>query len=86
MLYRNIYYTYEEWRTHTGAKASCWHCSDEKLLKGTGTVSFPTMTQDEMFEKIDDYIDRKAEHLRIQELNTRACIEFYENNPDTPKD
>jgi hypothetical protein len=86
MKYRDVEYNYQEWTTYRGEKASCWNCSDKSLLKNTDTVSFPTQTQDEMFKRIDDYIDNRSKHIELQELNNRACTEFYNNNPNLPKD
>jgi hypothetical protein len=86
MLYRDIEYTYKEWKTHNGTRASSFNCNDKELLKHVDTVSFGTRTQDEMFVKIDDYLDNSERHIMLRELNDRACTEFYKNNPNTPKD
>ena len=86
MIYRDTEYTYSEWTTYNGAKASGFKCNDKELLKHVNTVSFGTRTQDEMFEKINDYLDNSEHHIMLRELNDLACAEFYRNNPNTPKD
>ena len=86
MLYRDTEYTYIEWTTYNGKKASGFQCTDKELLKHVNVVSFGTRTQDEMFEKINDYLDNSERHIMLRELNDRACAEFYKNNPNTPKD
>jgi len=84
MIYRDVLYTFHEWKTWNGKKAEGWQCDDQELLKHVDTVSFGTSTQDEMFIKIDDYIDNRIRHIKLQELNDRACAEFY-NKPTNYK-
>jgi len=86
MLYRDIKYTYDEWTTYNGAKASGFKCEDKELLKHVNTVNFGTRTQDEMFEKINDYLDNSERHIKSKEFSERSCEEFFNNNPNTPKD
>ena len=86
MIYRDTEYTYSEWTTYNGKKASCFQCADKELLKHVNTVSFGTRTQDEMFEKINDYLDNSERHIMLRELNDRACADFYERYPNTSKD
>lgn len=86
MIYRDTEYTYSEWTTWNGQKASGYNCKDKKLLKHVNTVSFGTRTQDEMFVAIDDYLDNVERHIELKELNDRACADFYERYPNTSKD
>lgn len=86
MIYRDVLYTFHEWKTWNGKQAEGWKCDDKELLKHVNTASFGTRTQDEMFIRIDDYIDNKIRHIELKESNDRACTEFYKNNPNTPKD
>jgi hypothetical protein len=85
-IYRNVKFSYKEWETYTGAKATGYTCNDESLLKHVNTVSFGATTIQDMKSKIDDYLDNVERHIMLRELNDRACAEFYRNNPNTPKD
>jgi hypothetical protein len=78
MIYRDVLYTFHEWKTWNGKQAEGWKCDDKELLKYVDTSSFGTKTQDQMFERIDDYIDNKARHIKMKELNQKACAEFYD--------
>jgi hypothetical protein len=76
MKYRNIKYSYHEWKTWTGKLATGYHCEDKALLKGLNTVSFGTKTINEMQETIDDYIDNRQEHFDDQQQYDLAELEF----------
>ena len=74
--YRNIPFKYVEWTTWNGKTATGYHCEDKSLLEGLNTVSFGTKTIVEMQDLIDDYIDRRNDHLESQALENRAMDEF----------
>ncbi len=76
MNYRKIKYKYVTWTTWDGKFCSGYTCDDKKLLKGLDTVSFGAKTIVEMQDLIDDYIDRKSDHLKSQALYDRAMDEF----------
>jgi hypothetical protein len=77
ITYRDTPYTYQEWTTWNGKPAKGFNCNDETLLSCTNTVSFGTITEEEMHERIDDYIDNAEEHLKARETSHRAAEEFY---------
>ena len=76
MNYRKIKYKYVTWTTWNGKTCTGYHCADKKLLEGLNTVSFGTKTIVEMQDLIDDYIDRRNDHLESQALENRAMDEF----------
>ena len=78
MNYRNTDYSYHEWITFDGNKATGYHCEDKKLLEGLNTVSFGAQTRAEMHSKIDHYIDNRQENIEQQKQYDRAEAEYYE--------
>lgn len=77
MLYRDVKYEYEEWKTFDGKQASAFYCRDKKLLKEYQTVQFGAKTLDEMHEKIDHYLDNVEQERERRALNMKAAQEFY---------
>ena len=80
MNYRNIEYSYHEWITFDGNKATGYHCEDKELLKGINTTSFGAQTKAEMHTKIDHYIDNRQENIEQQKQYDRAEQEFMEKH------
>ena len=76
MNYRKVNFEYKEWKTWDGKFASGYTCSDQKLLKGLNTVSFGAKTIVEMQDMIDDYIDRRSDHLKFKAQYGKAMDEF----------
>ena len=74
--YRNIKYKYVTWTTWDGKICTGYHCEDKKLLEGLNTVSFGTKTIIEMQDLIDDYVDRRSDHLQKQQQYNLAEQEF----------
>ena len=74
--YRNIKYKYVTWTTWDGKFCTGYTCNDKKLLEGLNTVSFGAKTIVEMQDLIDDYIDRRSDHLYKQKLYNLAEQEF----------
>ncbi len=74
--YRKIKYKYVTWTTWDGKFCSGYTCDDKKLLKGLDTVSFGAKTINEMQDKIDDYVDRRSDHLQKQQQYNLAEQEF----------
>lgn len=79
IMYRDIEYTYKEWTTWDNKPASGFSCSDETLLDGIDLVSFSTMTEDQMWKRIDDHIDNKEHHLELQRLHNAGCQAYYDS-------
>ena len=65
IMYRDTEYTYKTWMTWDNKPASGFTCKDETLLEGIDLVSFSTMTEEQMWERIDDHIDNKEHHLAV---------------------
>ncbi len=76
MNYRKIKYKYVTWTTWDGKFCSGYTCDDKKLLEGLNTISFGAKTIIEMQDLIDDYIDRRSDHLRKQQQYNLAEQEF----------
>jgi len=74
--YRKIKYKYVTWTTWDGKFCTGYHCEDKKLLKDLNTTSFGAKTIIEMQDLIDDYIDRRSDHLHKQKLYNLAEQEF----------
>ena len=74
--YRKIKYKYVTWTTWDGKFCSGYTCDDKKLLKGLNTISFGAKTIIEMQDLIDDYIDRRSDHLQKQQQYNLAEQEF----------
>ena len=74
--YRNIKYKYVTWTTWDGKLCTGYHCEDKKLLEGLNTVSFGAKTINEMQDLIDDYVDRRNDHLQKQQQYNLAEQEF----------
>ncbi len=74
--YRKIKYKYVTWTTWDGKFCSGYTCDDKKLLKGLNTISFGAKTIVEMQDLIDDYIDRRSDHLQKQQQYNLAEQEF----------
>ena len=58
IMYRDTEYTYNEWTTWDNKPASGFTCDDKTLLEGINLASFSTMTEELMWERIDDHIDK----------------------------
>jgi hypothetical protein len=78
MEYRDIKYNYEEWITYSGETASCFSCSDKRLLKGLGMKYISDKTENQMKRSIDFYIDQRPTLLKAMELERKAGQEFYD--------
>jgi len=77
IMYRDTEYSYREWTTFSGKPAKGFNCNDENLLQHVNTVSFGTMTEDEMHERIDDYLDNVEHHKEMQRLHDAGCAAYY---------
>ena len=80
LVYRDVRFEYNEWRTWNNQLACGYSCSDEKLLEGLNTSYFSAISLDEMHAKIDNYIDNRVQNLELQEINNKAIQEFYNTN------
>ena len=40
-------------------------------------MSFGTITEDEMHERIDDYLDNVEHHKELQRLHDAGCAAYY---------
>ena len=74
--YRNIPYDYNEWTTHTGKSASGYSCEafGEYPYYITRLTS---QTEEQMKERIDDFLDHKFEYEARRELSNKAAQSFY---------
>ena len=79
IMYRDTEYTYKEWSTWDNKPASGFTCQDETLLDGIDLASFSTMTEEQMWERIDDHIDNKEHHLELQRLHNAGCQAYYDS-------
>lgn len=79
IMYRDTEYTYNEWTTWNGKPASGFTCEDKSLLEGINLVSFSSITEDEMHQRIDDHIDNKEHHLEMQRLHDKGCQAYYDS-------
>ena len=74
--YRNISYEYNKWTTHTGKSVSGYPC--EAFSEYPYYVTrLTSQTEQEMKERIDDFLDHKAEYEARRELSNKAAKEFY---------
>ena len=74
--YRNISYDYNEWTTHTGKSVSGYSC--EAFSEFPYYVTrLTSQTEQEMKERIDDFLDHKAEYEARRELSNKAAESFY---------
>ena len=79
IMYRDTEYVYKEWTTWDNKPASGFTCEDTTLLEGINLASFSTMTEAQMWERIDDHIDNKAHHLELQRLHDAGCQAYYDS-------
>lgn len=77
ILYRDTPYTYQEWTTYSGKQAKGFNCNCENLLQYVNVVSFGTITEDEMHERIDDYLDNIEHHKELTRLHDEGCAAYY---------
>lgn len=77
ITYRDTPYEYQEWTTYNGKQATGFHCNDETLLQHVNVVSFGTITESEMHERIDDYLDNVEHHKELQRLHDAGCAAYY---------
>jgi len=79
MEYRNIKFEFNEWTTYQGELASCFTCSDKKLLNNVSDyVEMSTYTLDEMHERIDHFLDNRVNLIEEQKVKNHAAKVFYE--------
>ena len=76
MQYRDIPYEYNEWTTYTGKPASGYSCEafDEFPYY---IARLTAQTEDGIKERIDYFLDHKAEYEARRELSNKAAQEFY---------
>jgi len=79
ITYRDTPYEYHEWTTFDGKPAKGFHCDDETLLQHVNVVSFGTMTEIAMHNKIDDYLDNIEHHKEMQRLHDAGCQAYYDS-------
>ena len=83
ITYRDIPYEYHEWTTYSGKEAKGFNCNCETLLQHVNVVSFGTMTEDEMHQRIDDYLDNVEHHKEMQRLHDKGCQAYYDSKTTT---
>ena len=74
--YRNIPYDYKKWNTWSGKQASSYVCEafDEFPYYITRLTA---QTEDGLKERIDYFLDHKAEYEARRELSNKAAQSFY---------
>ena len=80
ITYRDTPYTYQEWTTYNGKQAKGFNCNCETLLQHVNVVSFGTITEDEMHNRIDDYLDNVEHHKYMTKLHDEGAAEWYRQN------
>ncbi len=76
MQYRNIPYEYNKWTTYTGKPASGYSCEafDEFPYH---IARLTSQTEQQMKDRIDDFLDHKFEYEARRELSNKAAESFY---------
>ena len=77
LIYRDIRFQYNEWRTWNNQLACGYSCNDKKLLEGLSVSLISAISLDEMHAKIDSYIDNRVQKLELQDINNKAIQEYY---------
>ena len=76
MQYRNIPYDYNEWTTYNGKPASGYSCEAFNEFPYYIT-RLTAQTEDGIKERIDYFLDHKAEYEARRELSNKAVQSFY---------
>ena len=76
--HRNIPYEYNEWQTYKGDIASGYSC-DYFDFHPYHIQSFPTTTEEEMHERIDDYLDNRAKYESLRKWKDASAAAYYED-------
>lgn len=79
ITYRDTPYTYQQWKTWNNKDAKGFNCNCETLLQHVNVVSFGTITEAEMHERIDDYLDNVEHHKEMQRLHNEGCQAYYDS-------
>ena len=74
--HRNIPYEYNEWTTWNGKQASGYSC-DYFNFHPYHIMYFPTTTEEEMHERIDDYLDNRATYEYKRKLSDASAADYY---------
>ena len=77
MEYRGIKYEHIEWKGHEGVMVGGYKCGDSNLLSHTGVSRFTTRKKEDMYKKIDYYLDNVEEHKELKALSDKASGDFY---------
>ena len=74
--HRNIPYEYNEWKTYKGDIASGYSC-DYFDFHPYHIQSFPTTTEEEMHERIDEYLDNRAKYNNLRKWKDASAAAYY---------
>ena len=77
ITYRDTPYEYHEWTTYNGKQAKGFNCNCETLLQHVNVVSFGTITEDEMHNRIDDYLDNVELQKELTRFHHEGCASYY---------
>ena len=69
-------YEYEQRTIYDGSTRSCYTCKYFNFYP-YHIMSFSTNTEDEMKQKIADYVDNRVKYERKYKLSTKAAAQFY---------
>ena len=76
--HRNIPYEYNEWKTYKGDIASGYSC-DYFNFHPYHIQSFPTTTEEEMHERIDEYLDNRTKYDNLRKWKDASAAAYYED-------
>ena len=74
--HRNIPYEYNEWKTYKGDIASGYSC-DYFDFHPYHIQSFPTRTEEEMHERIDEYLDNRTKYESLRKWKDASAAAYY---------
>jgi len=77
-MYRNIPYEYNKWVAASGKIGKAYTCEHFDYAP-YHVASFPTNTEEEMHERIDEYLDNKEKYEQLQKWRDASAAQYYED-------
>ena len=74
--HRNIPYEYNEWQTPSGKIGKAYSC-DYFDFHPYHIQSFPTTTEEEMHERIDEYLDNRTKYDNLRKWKDASAAAYY---------
>ena len=78
-IYRDVPYEYKEWIAASGKIGKAYTCEYFNYAPYY-IVSFPTRTEEEMYERIDEYLDNKEKYEQLQKLRDAGAAQYYKDH------